>query len=407
MADPRIPQEPIRSALDGIDDLEFIDRGGQGDACRIRRGGGGDEVLKVIIGADSARVAREIATMQAVSNPHVMRFFEAGLLHHQGGDYPFIVGEYIAGDSVARRLEAGSWPSRREALQTMIGVLDGLAAIHGAEIVHRDIKPGNVALRQDDWTNPVILDLGLVRDLVGDSITVYPNLLGTIPSRTGARRGTGLAECPGRLWPRTNSGGSATSGGSTRSLLRRCLLPGSPLGTSGIAPPLRNESVCASTRCGARRTRSAGLTLRNRITDRSRAVSARVRATYPPAASRSPVRDAPTPSRGAPELRTPAPALPPRLRAEPRRPRGRARCAAYRHTSLVCALGVETATGHRSQRSRADAPRRPARRRSPPARPPTPQRTLCRQPDVGTPCSEERQPLQPHNGPHRRHARPR
>jgi hypothetical protein len=51
-----------------------------------------------IIGADSARVAREIAAMQAVSNPHVMRFFEAGLLQYQGGDYPFIVGEYIVGD---------------------------------------------------------------------------------------------------------------------------------------------------------------------------------------------------------------------------------------------------------------------------------------------------------------------
>jgi eukaryotic-like serine/threonine-protein kinase len=86
----------------------------------------------------------------------------------------------------------------------MIGVLDGLVTIHGAEIVHRDIRPGNVALRHNAWTNPVILDLGLVRDLMGDSITVYPNLLGTIPfmsPNSSVRSG----RCAGRTYSRPGS----------------------------------------------------------------------------------------------------------------------------------------------------------------------------------------------------------
>jgi serine/threonine protein kinase len=36
-----------------------------------------------------------------------------------------------------------------------------------------------VGLRGGRWDDPVVLDLGLVRDLVGDSITVYPHLIGT------------------------------------------------------------------------------------------------------------------------------------------------------------------------------------------------------------------------------------
>jgi serine/threonine protein kinase len=181
MSVPRIPKEAIQSAISGIDELEFIDRGGQGDAWRVRRHGGGDEVLKVIVGADPARVEREIAAMRAVHSPRVMRFTEAGKLVHFGGEHLYIIGEYIPGGSIADRLRADEWPDEKEALAATIGALDGLAAIHAEEIVHRDIKPANIALRNSDWTNPVILDLGLVRDMLGDSITVYPNLLGTIP----------------------------------------------------------------------------------------------------------------------------------------------------------------------------------------------------------------------------------
>lgn len=181
MTDPRIAESSVRVAVDGIDELEFIDRGGQGDAWRLRRNGGPDEVLKVIIGAESARVAQEIGTMEAVDSPHVMGFTEAGKLAHGGTNYPFIIGEYVSGRAIGVRLEADEWPDEKQSLAAIIGALRGIAAIHAKEIVHRDVKPGNIALRDDDWSKSVILDLGLVRDMLGDSITVYPSLLGTIP----------------------------------------------------------------------------------------------------------------------------------------------------------------------------------------------------------------------------------
>ncbi len=156
MADPRVPETALRDAIDGIDELEFIDRGGQGDAWRLRRRGGGDEVLKVIVGADLARVRREVAVLSAIQDGNVMRFIETTSAQHGGATYPLIIGEYVAGGSVASRLQADDWPTEREALETVIGVLRGLAAIHAHEVVHRDIKPGNVALRDDRWSDPVI-----------------------------------------------------------------------------------------------------------------------------------------------------------------------------------------------------------------------------------------------------------
>ncbi len=87
MADPRIPEAAIRAAIGEIDELEFIDRGSQGDAWRLRRDGGGNEVLKVVIGAEPARVAREIETMQALNHPRVMHFTESGSLTHDGNTW--------------------------------------------------------------------------------------------------------------------------------------------------------------------------------------------------------------------------------------------------------------------------------------------------------------------------------
>jgi serine/threonine protein kinase len=180
MADPRVPKSSIQAEIPNLTSLEFIDRGTQGDAWRIRRNGGGDEVLKVIVQGETARVDKEIETMQKVHSPYVMGFTEAGSLIHAGNAFPFIIGEYVPGKSVGKRAVDGEWPTEEEALSAAVGTLRGLAAIHAVEHVHRDIKPGNLAIREDDWSQPVILDLGLVRDQVGSSVTVYPDLMGTV-----------------------------------------------------------------------------------------------------------------------------------------------------------------------------------------------------------------------------------
>jgi serine/threonine protein kinase len=175
-----VPEDQLRKALGQVDELESLGGGGQGLVWRVKQHGR-ERVVKVIPGnADPVRIAREIDALKAVNSPRVMSFFETLTVVDGAERWPAIVGEYIPGGTVADRLVAGDQPSPANALLCCRGVFEGIAAIHAQERVHRDVKPQNVALRGGQWADPVVLDLGLVRDLE-DSITRYPNLVGTLP----------------------------------------------------------------------------------------------------------------------------------------------------------------------------------------------------------------------------------
>jgi len=137
--------------------------------------------VKVIPGTtDAARVEREVQALRSVRSSRVMSFFGTLTVASGQDRWPAIEGEYVPGGTVHDRLKAGESPDVDEALACCRGVLEGVEAIHEQGLVHRDVKPENVALRNGQWADPVVLDLGLVRDLE-DSITRYPNLVGTLP----------------------------------------------------------------------------------------------------------------------------------------------------------------------------------------------------------------------------------
>lgn len=63
-------------------------------------------------------------------------------------------------DQVQRREQPLSW---RQLAPIVPGVLDGLAYMHRHELVHRDIKPGNIFLRAGERIHPIIIDFGAVK----------------------------------------------------------------------------------------------------------------------------------------------------------------------------------------------------------------------------------------------------
>ena len=80
----------------------------------------------------------------------------------------YLVTDHIKGRNLAKELEAadqGVWPETRvRALLRLL--LDGLAVVHAAGVVHRDLKPGNVMVRTDGM--PVLIDFGAAKQAWGE-----------------------------------------------------------------------------------------------------------------------------------------------------------------------------------------------------------------------------------------------
>ncbi|HEY7297545.1 MAG TPA: serine/threonine-protein kinase [Xanthobacteraceae bacterium] len=98
--------------------------------------------------------ARLITRFRHSNIVHVRRFFE---MHETG----YIVLDYERGQTLAKHLGAGSLPED-ELRAILLGVLDGLDAIHAHAILHRDLKPSNIIIRDDG--SPVLIDFGAARD---------------------------------------------------------------------------------------------------------------------------------------------------------------------------------------------------------------------------------------------------
>lgn len=104
------------------------------------------------------RFSREARATASVTHDHVVRIYHVGTAPIS--QLPYIVMEYVAGESLRERLhEEGPW-SPRKAAETARQVALGLEAAHQAGLVHRDVKPGNILLEQGSG-RAKITDFGL------------------------------------------------------------------------------------------------------------------------------------------------------------------------------------------------------------------------------------------------------
>ena len=127
--------------------------------------------------ADSAedverRFAREARLGAALNHPNLVSVFDTAV----DDEGVLIVMEYVEGEALSRALRRGPLEPHRVArmARDLGGALDHA---HGHDVVHRDVKPGNVLLREDGITK--LADLGIATAVDLTRITRSGELLGT------------------------------------------------------------------------------------------------------------------------------------------------------------------------------------------------------------------------------------
>jgi eukaryotic-like serine/threonine-protein kinase len=159
-----------------------VGRGGMGSVWLCRDELLGREVAVKQVGhppgesaPDLARAMREARSSAPLSHPNVVSIYDA----IEEGDHIWLVMEYVPGRTLAQLVTQDGRLTPERAARIGAQVADGLAAAHGRGTVHRDVKPGNILVSEDDRAK--ISDFGISRT-TGDPTLTQSGLVSGTPA---------------------------------------------------------------------------------------------------------------------------------------------------------------------------------------------------------------------------------
>lgn len=201
------------------------------------------------------RFEREVAALGELDHPNLV-----GLVDHgAAGGRRFLAMEFVDGEPLDELLE-----SRPPALEELVDVFqqlaDALAALHDADLCHRDVKPCNIVIERAT-RRPVLVDFGLVKGPaafdgeMSGSLTRAGETLGTLPFM--APEQVEMKGALGRTSPKTDSFGLGATlyhaltgrspfGESSAEIVARLLGDGRPVPPSSLNPevPAGLDAIC-------------------------------------------------------------------------------------------------------------------------------------------------------------------
>jgi serine/threonine protein kinase len=189
ISDPfsREPHALLGTVLRGTYEVKrVLDRGGMGivfeaEQVRLHR----KVAVKVLpshLARDQQallRFEREAEIVSLLQHPHVVQILDFDTT--ESGE-PYIVMEFLPGESLAARLGRDGKMSLDFAVRIATQAASGLAAVHGAFIVHRDLKPPNIFLSElpTGDVHVKLLDFGIGKRLnASQNLTGENDVIGT------------------------------------------------------------------------------------------------------------------------------------------------------------------------------------------------------------------------------------
>jgi eukaryotic-like serine/threonine-protein kinase len=131
------------------------------------------------------RFRREARSVAQLNHPHVVTVIDAGEERSadggpsgsDGAGSPYIVLEYIDGETLKEIIRREGPLDVSQAIAYAIEIARALGAAHERQIVHRDVKPHNILISEEGGAK--ITDFGIARTLTEEGLTMAGRVLGT------------------------------------------------------------------------------------------------------------------------------------------------------------------------------------------------------------------------------------
>lgn len=167
-----------------IADYEFLETLGKGGSSAVfkARQRTMDRIVAVKVlhsvhdPAALRRFESEVKLTFAIDHPNIVKILSYGV---SADERAYLVLEYLEGESLAQKLTRGPL-TLSEFRAVFVSLLGALTALHRANIVHRDVKPGNIFLCANSETEMMVklLDMGIAQTTSGD-VTMDGTLVGS------------------------------------------------------------------------------------------------------------------------------------------------------------------------------------------------------------------------------------